>query len=177
MKVIEGRTYNTDTAELVAYWSFGYSGDFYWEETGRAVVAGKSHELSTQLRAEPIWVIADASRMEQVFSNLIQNAARYTPPGGSIQISSRADAESAIVDVVDSGIGIPGDLLPHIFDLFVQGAPDRVKEGGLGIGLTLVHRLVSEHQGQVEVRSLGAGHGSPFTVILPRIGAEPEPSQ
>ncbi|MBA2963097.1 MULTISPECIES: ATP-binding protein [Ramlibacter] len=146
-------------------------------ETSGAVVAGKSHDLSTQLQAEPIWVVADASRMEQVFSNLIQNAARYTPPGGSIQISSRADAESAIVDVVDSGIGIPGDLLPHIFDLFVQGAPDRVKEGGLGIGLTLVHRLVTEHQGQVEVRSLGAGHGSQFTVILPRIGAAPEPSQ
>lgn len=145
-------------------------------ESSEAAVAGKAHDLSTQLQADPVWVLADASRMEQVFSNLIQNAARYTPPGGRIRISSRVEGRSAIVDIVDSGIGIPGELLPHIFDLFVQGAPDRVKEGGLGIGLTLVHRLVTEHQGQVEVRSLGAGHGSTFTVTLPHMEAQAEPA-
>ena len=136
-------------------------------ETTSAAVAAKQHHLSVELAAEPIWIMADTSRMVQVFSNLVHNATRYTPPSGSIHVSSRIEDRKAVVDVVDSGIGIPDDLLPDIFELFVQGDPGRVSEGGLGIGLTLVKRLVAEHGGTVTAHSPGAGRGSRFTVALP----------
>jgi signal transduction histidine kinase len=136
-------------------------------ETTGAAVAAKDHDLSLDLAAGSVWVMADLGRMVQVIANLVQNAARYTPPAGDIRVSTRIEAETAIVEVADSGIGIPEGLLPHIFEMFVQGDPGRVSEGGLGIGLTLVKRLVFEHGREVAVQSPGAGRGSRFTVSLP----------
>jgi two-component system, sensor histidine kinase len=114
-----------------------------------------------------------------VIVNLLDNAVKHTPPGGTIHVSVRRDGEDALLAVEDTGAGMPADLLPRVFDLFTQGARglDRT-EGGLGIGLTLVRRLVELHHGRVEARSEGPGRGSQFTVRLPVLETEPttEPS-
>lgn len=143
------------------------------EMTG-AAVAAKAHELKVHLYGEPLWVEADATRLRQVICNLLQNSARYTPTRGVIEIDvARAD-DRAVVKVIDNGIGIPGDLLPHVFELFVQGeGKPPGSEGGLGIGLTLVHHLVARHGGEVDVASDGPDKGSTFTVTLPLI---PQPA-
>lgn len=139
------------------------------EMTGGAVAA-KAHDLKVRLYGEPLWVEADATRLRQVICNLLQNSARYTPTRGVIEIDvARAD-DRAVVKVMDNGIGIPGDLLPHVFELFVQGEDKPPgSEGGLGIGLTLVHHLVARHGGEVDVASDGPDKGSTFTVKLPLI--------
>jgi signal transduction histidine kinase/CheY-like chemotaxis protein len=126
------------------------------------------------LHVEPIWIDADPARLEQIVMNLLLNAIKYTPPGGRIRIGARVDGAHGVLRVEDSGAGIPADLLPHIFDLFVQGQrePDRAP-GGLGVGLTLVRRLTDLHGGQVDVASAGPGLGSVFTVRLP-LAAEPQ---
>jgi signal transduction histidine kinase len=139
------------------------------EMTG-AAIAAKSHDVTLMLNDEPLWVSADASRLTQVICNLIQNSARYTPAKGRIQVQVQRQDGKGIVKVVDNGIGISGDLLPHVFDLFVQGDSQRPEqEGGLGIGLTLVHHLVAKHGGEVSVTSAGTDQGSTFTVALPLI--------
>jgi PAS domain S-box-containing protein len=114
------------------------------------------------------WVDADPTRLEQIVSNLVENAAKYTPDGGTIVVRSRPDGERAVLTVTDSGIGIAADLLPRVFELFVQGdrALDR-RGGGLGIGLTLVQRLAEMHDGDVTASSDGPNLGSTFTVRLP----------
>ena len=119
-----------------------------------------------------MWVVADEVRLDQIVNNLLGNALKYTPEGGRIEVSVRQDDGQAVISVRDTGIGIAGDLLPHVFDLFVQGgrAIER-KQGGLGIGLTLVHRLVELHLGTVEATSAGTGQGSTFTVRLPAVAA------
>lgn len=143
------------------------------EMTGGAVAA-KAHDLKVRLYGEPLWVEADAARLRQVICNLLQNSARYTPTHGVIEIDVGREEDKAVVKVVDNGIGIPGDLLPHVFDLFVQGeAKPPGSEGGLGIGLTLVHHLVARHGGEVDVASEGPDKGSTFTVTLPLI---PDPA-
>jgi PAS domain S-box-containing protein len=123
-----------------------------------------------ELRTEPIWVDADAVRLEQVLANIMTNAVKYTPPGGEIRVSLRGDGTDAVLSVQDNGFGIPPELLPSIFDMFVQGERtlDRA-QGGLGIGLTLVRRLVELHGGTVTAASGGAGRGSTFVVRLPRV--------
>lgn len=133
------------------------------------VNAGLDRHL--EITTEPTWVDADAARLEQVFTNLITNAVKYTPPGGHIRVSVRGDRDDAVLSIADSGFGIAPDLLPSIFDLFVQGERtlDRA-QGGLGIGLALVRRLVELHEGTVTASSGGPGHGSTFTVRLPRVG-------
>ncbi len=139
------------------------------EMTG-AATAAKSHAMNVHLHPEPLWVSADRSRLMQVLCNLVQNSARYTPANGQIDVRTLRTEEDAIVRVVDNGVGIPGELLPHVFDLFVQG--DRQitgTEGGLGIGLTLVRHLVAGHGGEVTVASGGRDQGSTFTVHLPLI--------
>src|SRR5688572_13839833 len=100
--------------------------------------------------------------------NLIHNAAKYTPEGGQIWVSLRREDKQAVLSVRDNGIGIPADLAPRVFDLFVQGerALDRA-DGGLGIGLTLVRKLLDSHGGTVEAKSAGPGQGSEFVVRLP----------
>lgn len=128
------------------------------------------HHVSFEL--EPVWVEADDMRIEQIVSNLMGNAVKYTPAGGRIQLFVGTDGGDAVLRVEDSGIGIPERMLPRIFDLFVQGdrSLDR-SEGGLGIGLTLVRRLAELHGGSVEALSFGADRGSLFTVRLPAIPA------
>jgi PAS domain S-box-containing protein len=120
----------------------------------------------------PAWVDGDETRLEQVMNNLLTNALRYTPADGQIVVRLASEAGEARLEVRDDGIGIPADLLPRIFDLFVQG--NRVLErsqGGLGIGLTLVRRLIELHGGKLEAASPGDGLGSTFTVRLPLIDA------
>ena len=113
----------------------------------------------------------DPTRLEQIATNLIDNALKYTPAGGNIDISVRHDQDhdQVVLAVRDTGVGIAADLLPHVFDVFVQGSItiDR-SQGGLGIGLALVRRLVELHGGSVRAQSEGAGHGSMFEIRLPR---------
>ncbi|MGH7277125.1 MAG: hybrid sensor histidine kinase/response regulator [Candidatus Rokuibacteriota bacterium] len=125
-----------------------------------------SHGLCLDLA--PAAVCVDQTRMEQVVANLLTNALKYTPPGGEIRIGVRDEGATAVLTVSDTGVGIPGDLLPHVFELFVQEerSLDRA-QGGLGIGLTLVRRLVELHGGSVTAASEGPGTGSTFTVRLP----------
>jgi CheY-like chemotaxis protein/two-component sensor histidine kinase len=143
--------------------------------------AGKTQQHRLAVSTEPVWVYADAVRFEQIVTNLLGNALKYTPSGGAIQVTVRADGPHAILQVEDTGMGIPPDLLPHIFELFIQGERglDRA-QGGLGIGLTLVQRLVDLHEGAIEASSAGPGRGSRFTVRLPAIprpAVQPAPSR
>ncbi|MEH6436027.1 response regulator [Massilia sp. DD77] len=135
-------------------------------ETFRATGRTAGYRISVDL--SPGWVDGDPTRLEQIISNLLDNALKYTPSGGSIDIGlARAD-DDVVLSVRDSGVGIPSELLPHVFDVFVQGAIsiDR-SQGGLGIGLSLVRRLVELHGGSVSADSGGAGNGSTFVIRLP----------
>jgi signal transduction histidine kinase len=131
------------------------------------------HECRTEL--ESVWVNVDPTRIDQVLTNLLTNAVKYTPPPGRIAVSVRREDGEAVFSVRDSGLGLEPELLPRIFDLFVQGERglDR-SQGGLGIGLTLVRRIAELHGGRVEARSEGAGKGSEFVVHLPAIDAPAE---
>ncbi len=143
-------------------------------DVARPEIAARGQNLTVTLPPEPIFLNVDATRIEQVLGNLLANARKYSNSGCHISLSAeRATAQGAeppevIVRVRDDGIGITPELLPRIFDLFVQAtrAVDRA-HGGLGIGLTIVHRLVKLHGGSVEVYSEGLGHGSEFIVRLP----------
>jgi signal transduction histidine kinase/CheY-like chemotaxis protein len=127
-------------------------------------------DRSIEVCAEPVFVKGDAVRLEQVFVNIVTNAVKYTPPGGKIRVSVRSDADDAVFRVEDTGLGISPELLPSIFDMFVQGETTLGSaRGGLGIGLTLVRRLIELHGGSVTASSGGVGHGSTFTVRLPRV--------
>ena len=122
------------------------------------------------VEAEPVWVQADEARIEQIVMNLLSNALKFTPAGGRIEVRVRREADEAVLRVSDDGAGISPDLLPSVFDLFVQGGdgqPD--SRAGLGVGLTLVRRLVELHGGRVEAASTGPGRGSVFTVRLPAL--------
>jgi CheY-like chemotaxis protein len=122
--------------------------------------------------AADVWVSADETRLEQILMNLVSNAVKFTPPDGRIAVSVSAEGGEAVLRVTDTGAGMRADLLPRIFDLFVQGQTDLHRPlSGLGIGLTLVKRLVDLHGGHIEAASEGPGLGSVFTVHLPRIEA------
>lgn len=137
----------------------------------RPFIEQRRHVLDIVLSFAPVYVEADAGRLEQVFVNLLNNAAKYTPEGGRIWVKSTTEGEEAVVHVEDTGIGIPSELLPRIFKLFTQVESSRSQsQGGLGIGLNLVKRLVALHGGTVQVRSEGEGKGSRFTVRLPLTG-------
>jgi signal transduction histidine kinase len=143
-------------------------------ETARPAVEAAGHELSVQLPPAPVFVDGDLTRLSQVFSNLLTNSAKYTPPGGHIRLAAEFRGGRAAVSVADDGIGIPAEALPRIFDMFSQ--VDRSIEratGGLGIGLALVKGLVEMHGGAVEARSGGPGAGSTFVVSLPAGDAAP----
>ena len=126
------------------------------------------HRLSDDL--QPVWVQADPTRLEQIIANLVMNAVKYTPAGGSISVSVRKEAGDAVLRVVDNGIGMRRELLTRIFEPFVQGEPglDR-SAGGLGLGLTLVRQLAALHGGSARAASDGPGQGSTFTVRFPAI--------
>ncbi|MBZ2207426.1 response regulator [Massilia soli] len=130
---------------------------------------GRTGNYSLNVDLAPGWVDGDPTRLEQIASNLIDNALKYTPAGGTIDINIAEDGDFVVLTVTDSGVGIAPELLPHVFDVFVQGAItiDRA-QGGLGIGLALVRRLVELHGGSVSARSDGASAGSTFEIRLPR---------
>ena len=133
-----------------------------------AVRAWDQHRL--EVHTDPVWVEADRTRLEQVITNLLTNALKYTPAGGAIRVHVGADGSQAVLRITDTGMGITPELLPRVFDLFTQGERtlDR-RQGGLGIGLTLVKRLVQQHGGEVEARSDGPDRGAEFIVRLPRV--------
>src|SRR5688572_8129655 len=143
-------------------------------ETGRTLVDSKLHQLKVNVPSSPIWVHGDFARLAQVVGNLLSNAAKYTPEGGRLELAAAADRGEAVVTVRDNGIGIDPQLLPHVFELFTQGERtlDR-SQGGLGVGLTVVQRLVDLHQGKVEALSEGIGKGSLFRVVLPCVSEVP----
>ena len=153
-------------------------------ETVRASMEARGHQLSVSVPPTPAWLAGDFGRLAQVVANLLNNAAKYTPEGGRIELAALLAQGRVFIRVSDNGIGIDRELLPHVFDLFTQGSPtlDR-SQGGLGIGLTVVRRLVELHQGRVEATSDGPGKGSQFTVVLPCVtevgaarGPAPEPA-
>jgi two-component system CheB/CheR fusion protein len=140
-------------------------------ETSRPLIAAGGHALVVEVPEEPIVLEADAVRLAQVLSNLLNNAAKYTKRGGSIRVAAARCDGQAVISVQDDGIGIAPDLLPRIFDLFAQGEPaaQQAGGGGLGIGLMLVKRLVEMHGGRVDAHSEGAAKGSRFVVRLPLV--------
>ena len=138
-------------------------------EAGGGRAAAKGVEMRLLPGTAPAWVSGDATRLEQVVSNLLTNAVKYTPAGGRVDVALKADAADAVLVLRDTGVGIEPELLPQIFELFKQADHTLVRsEGGLGIGLTLVRTLVEAHGGSVTARSDGLGRGAEFTVRLPR---------
>jgi PAS domain S-box-containing protein len=143
-------------------------------ETNRQAIEDSAHELVVDVPQESILVHADLTRLSQVLANLLSNASRYTPRGGSIRLSVEASSSEVTIRVRDNGIGIPEDMIGQVFDLFTQ-VDDSLERShsGLGIGLTIVKRLVEMHGGQVTARSEGPGKGTEFVVILPRLATPP----
>jgi len=146
-------------------------------ETAQPLIDERRHVLEVSAPPHPLWLQADASRLEQVVVNLLTNAAKYTDPGGRIWLSVAQEGHEAVLRVRDTGIGIAAAQLPHIFGLFTQAevSLDR-SQGGLGIGLCLVERLVELHGGNVAVTSV-LGQGSEFVVRLPVTSLDPPPPQ
>lgn len=138
-------------------------------EASRPVIDQSGHALSLTLPDEPVHVIADAIRLTQVFCNLLNNSAKYTSPGGRIEVIVRCAASEVLVEVRDNGMGIDGAMLPHVFDMFSQASAALPhSQGGLGIGLALAKGVLELHRGRIEARSDGLGQGSTFTVTIPR---------
>jgi signal transduction histidine kinase/ActR/RegA family two-component response regulator len=138
-------------------------------EISETLITSQQHQLSVDLGDQPLPVEGDPVRLVQILANLLNNAAKYTPTGGRIHISSRSEGDQVLIRVSDNGIGIVEEMLGSVFELFSQshgGASGR-EQGGLGIGLALVRKLVEMHGGTVEVHSEGAGRGSEFAVRLP----------
>jgi PAS domain S-box-containing protein len=137
-------------------------------EGSRPLIERGQHLLTVRIPPEPLWLDADLARLAQVLSNLLNNAAKYTRPGGHVWLTAERRNDQAVVRVRDNGMGIPPPMLRKIFDMFTQvGGTTDHSQGGLGIGLTLVKRLVELHGGRVEARSEGANKGSEFVVKLP----------
>jgi two-component system CheB/CheR fusion protein len=137
-------------------------------ESSRPLIAQRRHELTVHLPAQPIFLDADSVRLSQVFTNLLNNSAKYTRPGGRIWLTAEREGSNALISVRDNGTGIPGEMLASIFDMFMQiDRPLERSDNGLGIGLMLVRQLVERHDGTIEVRSAGQNQGSEFIVRLP----------
>ncbi|MFO0811380.1 MAG: hybrid sensor histidine kinase/response regulator [Gemmataceae bacterium] len=137
-------------------------------EQSRPLLLKAEQTFQLDIPSEPLRVVGDRVRLSQVFANLLNNSAKYSEPGGSVVLTTAHVDAHAIVAVRDTGLGIPAEVLPHIFDLFSQ--VDRTlnrAQGGLGIGLSLVHRLIEMHGGTVVARSDGPGRGAEFVVTLP----------
>jgi two-component system, sensor histidine kinase len=141
-------------------------------EATRPLINAKAQTISVALPEQPVFVDTDPTRLMQILSNLLNNAAKYTHAGGRIAVTCRRDGEQAVIVVRDNGVGIPREMLSRIFDLFAQAEPLTARtQGGLGIGLTLVKSLVEMHGGTVVARSAGRGTGSEFEVRLPAVAA------
>jgi signal transduction histidine kinase/ActR/RegA family two-component response regulator len=138
--------------------------------TARPTIEEKCHDLKIELPNDPIRLFVDPTRAEQILANLLTNAAKYTNKGGRITVRGAIDDGKAVIDVIDTGIGLPPEMLHRVFELFTQA--DRTldrSEGGLGIGLTVARRLAELHGGSISVHSEGLGRGSTFTVRLPLV--------
>ncbi|HTQ78577.1 MAG TPA: sensor histidine kinase [Thermoanaerobaculia bacterium] len=134
----------------------------------------EDRQLSLELPTHPLPLTADLTRLEQIVSNLLRNAAKFTEPGDRITVAAMAEGGEAVVRIADTGIGIAPELLPRVFDLFTQGDQSLDRRGsGLGIGLTMVRQLIELHGGRVEARSAGTGQGAEFVIRLP-LEAQPE---
>ncbi len=143
-------------------------------ESSRPLIDQREHELAVAMSQQSIYVEADRVRLTQVFMNLLNNAAKYTPNRGHIWLNVEQAGDTVVVRIKDTGIGIAPENLPHLFELFYQVDRSFTRaEGGLGLGLTLVHRLVEMHGGRVEVRSDGVNRGSEFIVHLPVLAGQP----
>ncbi|SFB82502.1 ATP-binding protein [Massilia yuzhufengensis] len=141
-------------------------------QTSMPLIEAGRHTVALELCDEPVWVEADALRLTQVLANLINNAAKYTPPEGRIEITLKERDSEAALWVRDNGIGIEPDMLARVFDPFVQvSSASHLAQGGLGIGLSLAKGLVELHEGRLDAHSDGPGHGSAFCVRLPAIAA------
>jgi CheY-like chemotaxis protein len=144
-------------------------------ETTRPLLEQHRHEVTVSLSPEPIWLDADAARLEQIVVNLLTNAAKYTTDGGQVWLTAEQDGQECVLTVRDTGVGISPELLPRIFDLFTQGEQSLARsKGGLGIGLALVQRLTQLHGGTIEAHS-ALGNGSEFVVRLPIATSQPAP--
>jgi signal transduction histidine kinase/DNA-binding response OmpR family regulator len=143
-------------------------------EASRPFIESKRHDLSVTVSPDPLHLVGDPARLAQVLTNLLINAAKYTEEGGRITLSAHRDGLDVVVAIRDTGIGIPPDMLKSVFDLFIQveQAIDR-SQGGLGVGLTLVRRLVEMHGGSVSATSAGLGQGSEFVVRIPALESAP----
>jgi two-component system, sensor histidine kinase len=143
-------------------------------EASQPLISSRRQHLSVAFPPRPMVVDGDRTRLVQVFGNLLHNAAKYTPEGGSIRFSARQAAGTVEVRVADDGAGIAADVLPHVFDLFTQeGRSLDHAQGGLGIGLTVVRSLVELHGGTVKATSPGVGQGSEFCVAIPLMANPP----
>jgi PAS domain S-box-containing protein len=142
-------------------------------ETSRPLLEERRHELTVSLPPDPVTVEGDPARLEQVLTNLLNNAAKYTDPGGHLWLAVQREGDEVVLRVRDNGIGIAPEMLPRIFDLFVQAERrlDRA-QGGVGIGLTLVKKLIELNHGTIEAFSAGLGQGSEFVVRLPAFRGE-----
>jgi signal transduction histidine kinase/ActR/RegA family two-component response regulator len=137
-------------------------------ETSSPLISANGHALDVHLPDQSLLVYGDATRLAQIVSNLLNNAAKYTPHGGRIELSANVEDGQAVISVKDTGVGIPGESLSKVFEMFTQiGRGAQRSQGGLGIGLALVKRLVELHGGSVEATSEGVGRGSTFVVRLP----------
>ncbi len=146
-------------------------------ETIHPLAVAARHELTVTLPAEPLYLDADLTRLTQIFLNLLTNSVRYTEPGGSIWLTAEREGAQVVVRIKDTGIGIAPETLPHVFDLFSQGARASHRAQGLGIGLSLVKQLVELHGGTVAAYSAGTGRGSEFVVRLSLAPADTDDQQ
>jgi signal transduction histidine kinase len=147
-------------------------------EACRPAIEVRHHALAVSMPEEPLRVDGDRVRLTQVVSNLLDNAAKYTPEGGRIWLTVAHQNRDAVISVRDTGEGISSALLPYLFDVFTQGERtlDRT-QGGLGLGLTIVRNIVAMHGGRIDAHSEGHGQGSEFVVRLPALDREPKPVQ
>jgi CheY-like chemotaxis protein len=137
-------------------------------EAARPAIDAQGHALEVHVPATPLWTYADPTRLAQVLSNLLNNAVKYTGRGGTIRVRGAAGDGQVSLTVEDTGVGIPAEMLPLVFDMFTQFPGHRARSrGGLGIGLTLAKRLVERHGGTIDARSEGTDRGSAFTITLP----------
>ena len=144
-------------------------------ETVWPIVEARHHSFVVEVPPEPLWLDADPTRLAQVIGNVLNNAAKYSYDGGHITLAVRRERDEAVIQISDKGLGIPRSMLVRVFDMFTQvrETPDRT-QGGLGIGLALVKRLVEMHKGSVSAESAGTGRGSTFTIRLPIAAAPPQ---
>jgi PAS domain S-box-containing protein len=136
-------------------------------EAASPAIAAARHTFEIDVRDAPIWLHVDAARISQAVTNLLNNSAKYTPPGGRIRLEASADEGGVVIRVIDNGVGIAPQALPTVFEMFRQVSDPKTKQGGLGIGLTLAKQLVEMHGGTIEAHSAGENRGAEFVVHLP----------